>query len=163
MKMKLVFITQALERNSYRLGLLIIAVSLIALVSILAGCSNDDDKKSTDPRSALTGTWVLGANGSVVKDDMDVTAEYDGLQLTFSDAGTYAGVNSTPLWQSSGTWSWNGTGATALTLDGDFDITVMTLEEKSLVLHFTLQAGDLDAGRSTSLAGNYTVTLTAAP
>jgi hypothetical protein len=163
MKMKLAFITQALERNSYRLGLLIIAVSLITLVSILTGCSDDDDKKSTDSRSALVGTWVLGANGSVVKDDVDVTAEYDGLQLTFSDAGTYTAVNSTPLWQSSGTWSWTGTGATALTLDGDFDVTVTTLEAQSLVLHFTLQADDLDAGRSASLAGNYTVTLTAAP
>jgi hypothetical protein len=156
---KLDWITHTVERNAYRIGLIIITLSLLVIVSVLSGCSDDDDKKAIDPRETLPGTWTLGANGSVVKDGSDVTDDYAGLQIAFAANSTYTGTNSEPLWNNAGTWAWATTSTTALTLDGDFAVFVTTLDSETLVLRFTLAADDLEGGRVSSLAGEYTVTL----
>ncbi|MBT1689027.1 hypothetical protein [Dawidia soli] len=156
---KLDWIAEALERNAYRIGLIIITFSLAVIVAVLSGCSDDDDKKAVDPRETLPGTWTLGAHGSVTRDGSDVTGDYAGLQIVFAANGTYTGAHSEPLWRNTGTWAWAGTSATVLTLDGDFSVLVTTLEDDALVLRFTLQADDLEGGRALSLAGEYVVTL----
>lgn len=160
MKPNLQSFAEGLMENSFRIGWIIITISLLSLAMGLTSCGSDDEKEA-DPQDLIHKTWVLGTDGSVMKDGSDVTEDYAGLKVTFSDDGTYTAVNSGHFFNASGTWAWQGDGVTNILTDGDFSIDVTELTETVLHLHLTLDADDLEGGRTKGLVGEYDLTLSA--
>lgn len=154
MKINFQSFAEALMEQSFRIGWIIITISLLSLALGLSSCKEDEDKKS-DPRDLLERTWILGSEGSVTKDGSDVTDDYTGLQVTFSSDGTYAALNSGHFFNASGTWAWQGNAVTSLTLDGDFSVQVAELSETDLHLQLVLETDDLEGGRIKGLVGEY--------
>jgi hypothetical protein len=160
MKINFQSFAEALMEHSFRIGWIIITISLLSLALGLSSCGEDNDKAS-DPHDLLKRTWILGSEGSITKDGSDVTDEYTGLQVTFSSDGTYAALNSGHFFDASGTWAWQGNTTTGLTLDGDFSVQVAALSETDLHLQLVLEAGDLEEGRLKGLVGEYDLRLKA--
>ncbi len=125
----------------------------------LTGCK-DDDGSPANPQDSIHGTWVLEGDGYVKRDEVDVSADYAGLTLTFSANGTYTSINGGVLLEASGTWAWQDKGITQLVLDGNQQVFVVGLNDADLHLQFTLDEST-PGGRTSSLSGEYDVKLKA--
>jgi len=141
----------------YALGWIVITLGLIALGLGISSCSDDNDP--AEDQDLLVRTWTLGTDGSVKKDDADVSADYAGLQVTFVKDGTYTSAHAVRLFKSSGTWERKG--SSQLNLDGDFEVTIASVTATDLSLQLTLNEDDLVGGRTQALVGEYDIHLKA--
>lgn len=103
-----------------------LALSLISL-AILSSCGGKDDGPSLTPEEqqlvdlAGTSTGVTWATTSVTFDGAP-SDFFTDLTITFrgtATSKTYTSTNGTPLFNASGTWSFNGTNINQITFDGD--------------------------------------------
>jgi hypothetical protein len=140
----------------YSIGWIVITLGLIALALGVSSCGDDDDPAAD--QDALVRTWTLGTAGTVKKDDLDVTADYAGLQVTFIKDGTYTAQHAGHLFAPSGTWVRKS--SAQLMLDGDFEITIVSVTTTDLSLKLTLNEDDL-GGRVKALVGEYDLHLQA--
>ena len=133
---------------------LILALALFSLLS----CTPDDGPVEPSLQGLtyenLAGDWTLGQFGSIKLDGADVSANYDGFALSFTE-GAYTTINAGDLLSSSGTWEWVDDEATQVTLDDGKVITISSLSSTKFVFSFTKSDGPVRAG----LAGNYTITV----
>lgn len=127
-------------------------LSLAIIISIV-GCGSG----TTDPSlqdlafEKLAGSWSMPANGGVLLDGQDVSLNYPGFSLSFTDGG-YQTTNGGDLFRASGTWTWTNESAQTLTLDTGEEVTIQNLTETQFRFTFFHQ-GALRAG----IRGNYTV------
>ncbi|MBO3700595.1 hypothetical protein [Roseivirga sp. E12] len=127
-------------------------LGLIITVSIV-GCGSG----TTDPSlqdlafEKLAGSWSMPANGGVLLDGQDVSLNYPGFSLSFTDGG-YQTTNGGDLFRASGTWTWTNENAQTLTLDTGEEVTIQNLTETQFRFTFFHQ-GSVAAG----IRGNYTI------
>jgi len=158
MKLNFHSFIEGLIQHSAGIGWLVILLSLLLFALGMTSCQGDE--KESDPRDVIERTWLL-TGGTVTKDGSDVTSDYTGLQVTFSDGGTYTTVNGGHFFKSAGTWAWQGSGMTGITCDGDFSIQVIAVNETDLHLQLTLNEDVLTGGRTAGLVGEYDIKLKA--
>lgn len=129
----------------------------LALVFVLfiCSCGNDPDINVTQEEAfeKLAGSWTLGATGSIVVDDTDVSANYPGFSLSFTD-GAYNTTNAGDLFASSGTWEWVDEDARLISLDGGQQVTINSLTENLFDFSFSFSG---NGGVRSGIAGNYNV------
>ncbi|MFY0591766.1 hypothetical protein [Roseivirga sp.] len=126
------------------------------VMTAATGCSNDDPMVNISQEEAfqrLSGQWGFGIDGSIAVDGTDVSANYPGFALSFSD-GTYATTNGADLFDATGTWEWTDEQARSLRLNDGKEINIQTLTDNKFVFGFSLSG----ATRS-GINGNYTVTV----
>lgn len=134
-------------------------VLALALLS-LAGCKDDSSDPKVDALNkqlaALQNkgsSWVMGATGSVKKDNFDVSSQFAGFKLTIGNK-TYTTQNSlASAWKTSGTWDFQGENPNRVVRDDGTEISV-SISNNTLTLTFTVPGSNSNV-RSGSIAGTY--------
>lgn len=133
--------------------------TLMALVAIICFSCNPDDGPG-DPLATelafekLAGQWTLGQFSSIKVDGSDVSANYSGFALSFTDGG-YTTTNAGDLFSASGTWEWADESGGVVSLDDGKTINIQQLTLTKFVFSFTKTDGPVRAG----IAGNYVITV----
>lgn len=132
---------------------------LLIAILVFAGCDEGTDPKVAALNKQLTAlmnggnAWVLGTNGSVTKDDVDVTSQFSGFKLILGKR-TYTTQNSlSHVWKSTGTWDFQEDNPNLILRDGSVQVSINHLDS-SLTLRFTA-AGKSSGGRVNSVSGEY--------
>ena len=131
--------------------------TLVLLVMIIIGCSSDDPNGPTNKELAfekLAGNWTYGTSGQITLDGQDVSLNYPGFTLSFTD-GTYTTINGGDLFRATGTWAWANEAAGSINLDTGEEVTILELSVTNFKFSFTHTGGGVVAGTS----GSYTVSL----
>ena len=130
---------------------------LIMFVALVIGCQSDDPTGPTAQEEAfelLAGDWTFGTNGSITLDNQDVSQNYSGFTLSFTD-GTYTTTNGGDLFRATGTWTWANQAAGSITLDTNEEVNIIELGLDSFKFSFTHTGRGVAAGTS----GKYVVSL----
>ena len=109
---------------------------LIFAILICIGCK-DDDTPVVDPvkerLELLAKTWEPNTGSAVTVDGIDVSSEFAGFTLTFTDSFSYSttnvGPNFTDVWPDSGIWSF------AINSDGSSNINVIERDGISITIN----------------------------
>ncbi|KYG71349.1 hypothetical protein EV198_3436 [Roseivirga ehrenbergii] len=132
-------------------------IVLVLFVGLIIGCEPDDPIGPTNKELAfekLAGTWKYGTNGKIILDGQDVSLNYPGFTLSFTD-GTYTTTNGGDLFRATGTWAWVNEAAGSVNLDTGEEVIILELSLTHFKFSFTHTGGGVAAGTS----GNYTVSL----
>ncbi|MGW8122655.1 hypothetical protein ACV07N_08330 [Roseivirga echinicomitans] len=130
---------------------------LIMFVGLIMGCKPDDPTGPTAKDLAfqkLAGNWDYGTSGRITLDGEDVSLNYPGFSLSFTD-GTYTTTNGGDLFRATGTWTWANEAAGCINLDTGEQVMIIDLTTTHFKFSFTHSGGGVAAGTS----GNYTVSL----
>ncbi len=132
-------------------------------IGMLTGCDDDDSAPvATTPalmaKALITeSTWNVS---SVAVDELDFSATYPGLSLSFGD-GTYTSTNGGAIFSESGTWFFASLDADAIILDNDLEVDILELTEASFVLGLTWTQNTIGTGgRTESISGQHVFTFT---
>jgi hypothetical protein len=83
--------------------------ALVILMLVMVSSCGKDDPSTPDERDLafekLSGSWTLGSTGGVTVDGQDVSLNYSGFLLSFTD-GAFTTINAGELFNASGNWSW---------------------------------------------------------
>ena len=136
---------------------------------VCMGCS-DSDTPAVDPVQVrlelLAKTWVPGTGATITVNGIDVSSEFAGFTLTFTDSFGYSttnvGPNFTDVWPASGTWAFgaNTDGSSNVNVierDG-ISITISSINASSL--NITFDYLNARAAGSTGIDGSYVFNLT---
>ena len=133
-------------------------ILILALAIMSFSCTPDDGP--ADPRAIdlafekLAGQWSFGQFGSIKVDGADLSPNYPGFALSFTNGG-YTTTNAGDLFNASGTWEWSDeTGRTVDLYDGK-TINIQQLTLTKFVFSFTKSDGPVRAG----IVGNYVITV----
>lgn len=130
-----------------------------ALLLIVGACSKDEAGPTAEEKflADLEGTWQIN---DVTLDNEDVSDEFDGLAVSFTEEQTFTVTNSVGnIWPASGLFELQETTGDLFDLirDDEVVMTVDELTDNSLVISFEF---DSAPGRLKGLAGEYTFTFT---
>lgn len=127
------------------------------LLVVLTNCGGDDSEQSETDRveAALrSGTWKVE---TVSVDDVDQTALYEHLTLTFTKTA-YTTTNGANVWPASGGWNFTDDSATTILRDDGVVITVAEATTTKLVLSFDWATTTIGPGRTASTEGEHVFT-----
>ncbi len=134
-------------------------LTLITMASVLTiSCNGDDPQAQTRNEIAfekLSGNWTLGATGSIKLDGADVSLNYPGFSLSFTDGG-YSTQNAGDLLSAVGTWQWVGEEADLIRLDTGEQVTIQEITESTFSFSFTSNG---TGGEAAGIAGVYAITV----
>jgi len=130
-----------------------------AVLLVVSACSNDEAGPTAEEKflASLGGTWQVS---NVILDNDNVSDEFDGLALSFTEEQTFTVTNPVGnIWPASGLFELQETTGDIFDLvrDDGVVMSVDQLTENSLVISF---AFDSAPGRLKGLAGEYTFTFT---
>lgn len=131
---------------------------ILLAVGILCGCDDDDSTPvATTPalmaKALITeSTWNVN---SVMVDELDFSATYPNLSLSFGD-GSYTSQNGGAIFSFSGTWFFASLDADAIILDNDLEVDILELTETSFVLGLNWTQNTIGTGgRTESVSGQH--------
>jgi hypothetical protein len=135
---------------------------ITGLAAFFAGCGGDDDPKKSDQDvqlGLLNGTW----NASVVEFQGSAPAiNHDDFVLTIvakagEDAMTYTTdrPSGPSAWPGSGTFTFGSNVKTMLIRGGDNIAISYTVDNNSLIMDFEFTGDAYDAGRTSSVTGDW--------
>lgn len=136
-----------------------ITIIIIAAIGFISGCkSKSEDPSPQDQQKVLLiNDGIAWKLGTVTKDGLDVTDQFDGFRLTIGDF-TYTTVNAlSSAWPSEGSWSFaNNEGTIVNRSDG----VVITVQVSTTSLKLTFNVTGLGSGgRVKGVDGEYTFDL----
>ncbi len=146
---------------------------LICLALLLVSCGGDDGPKTPEEEQLekLAGvTWgdqnasggggstVPAPAGTVIVDGQDVSANFIGFSLSFTD-GQYNTTGAEDLFSATGTWAWVDEDAQQLLLDDGKQITILELTETIFRFSFIFNATGGEANSAEGISGSYIITL----
>lgn len=134
-------------------------LGLFLLIGLsLVSCDPDEEIDETLQEivfAKLAGDWTLANGaGSIVVDGTDVSANYPGFSLFFTN-GLYTTDNADELFRAQGTWEWIDEEAKMIRLDDGKEITIVSLTEFRFTFSFNYTNGGARAG----IPGNYTISV----
>jgi len=147
---------------------LLAALVFVSLI-IFTNCGGDDggnkdDGSTTDPAddqaALLVGDWTLNSNGAQL--ESAAQAEWNGFTMTYSgdgDGGSYStsGSQSTDVWNSQGTWEFDGTDIGTIIRSDGVSIDISSVSASGLTLAFTIDSSS--GSRTSGVDGNWTFAL----
>ena len=129
------------------------------LVPAYLSCGGDDSPDEPTAQELafeiLAGQWTLSNGGSILLDGRDVSGNYPGFALSFTD-GSYQTTNAGELFNATGTWTWVGDSDSMISVDDGKQLIIQTLSANQLSFSFQLTGSGGDAA---GIAGSYVVTL----
>ena len=133
--------------------------TLVVLMLVMVSSCGKDDPSTPDERDLafekLSGSWTLGSTGEVIVDGQDVSLNYSGFSLSFTD-GAYTTINAGELFNASGNWSWANEQAGEITLNGNRSIRLMSLSDSQFTFSFTFSG---NGGVRAGVSGGYEITV----
>lgn len=140
---------------------IIILSSIVASVTMLVACGGGDDPS---PQQQMTNQLMNGgepwsvAGGTVTVDGNDVTNEWSGFTISFTeDTYTTNSSNAAEVWPSSGTWDFANETTTSDLQRGDGTSMDVSIDNNVLTIRFDAPWGV--NGRTTSIGGGYVFVL----
>ena len=140
---------------------IIISIIIIASVSILTHCGDDDDPT---PQEQMTNKLINGnkawtaQGGSVTVDGSAAPDDWSSFKISFSDgAYTTSGSPVSEIWSSSGTWDYANETTTSQIVRGDNTTIDINISNNTLTMSFTAPWGV--GSRTKSVGGEYQFTL----
>lgn len=134
---------------------LIVVLVVLGVIALVACNPDEPDLEPTAQELAfelLEGTWRPGI---VILDGIDITSNYVGFSLEFTEH-TYAAMNAQNL-LIGGTWDWTDEVATRINLiEEGKELVIIALTEHLLIFTFTLNRV---GGAVNGINGNYRITL----
>jgi hypothetical protein len=130
-----------------------------ALLLVVSACSKDEAGPTAEEKflADLEGTWQVS---DVTLDNEDVSEEFDGMAVSFSEEQTFTVTNPVGnIWPATGLFELQETTGDLFDLmrDDEVVMSVDELTDNSLVISFEF---DSAPGRLKGLAGEYTFTFT---
>ena len=139
---------------------------LVLLIAALtfSGCKEE----GVDPKVAVLNKqldvlmnggkpWVLGAAGSVKKDNVDVSSQFAGFKLTIGNKTYTTQKSLSHVLKASGTWGFKESNPDVILMDGSTAVSVSHLNN-TLTLTFNAE-GNSTGGRLSSVSGEYVFNL----
>lgn len=140
---------------------IIILSSIVASVTMLIACGGGDDPS---PQQQMTNQLVNGgeawsvSGGTVTVDGNDVTSDWSGFTITFTeDTYTTNSSKASEVWPSSGTWDFANETTTSDLQRGDGTSMDVSIDNNVLTIRFDAPWGI--NGRRTSIGGGYVFVL----
>lgn len=136
------------------------SLEFLIFVIVILFNTNSCDNGGSSPTAQelafekLSGSWTFGTTGAIVVDDQDVSLNYNGFGLSFTDGG-YTTSNAGDLFGAQGNWSWGGDSAELVLLDDGKSISILQLTESVFEFSFFHNNGSQAYG----INGQYTVAL----
>jgi hypothetical protein len=130
-------------------------------ILLLASCNGDDPQGLTAQELAfekLSGTWDISQGGGIVVDGQNVSLNFAGFSLSFTDGG-YNTNNAGDLFMAVGSWTWADSEARQLSLDDGKQVTIVTLTEQQFVFRFSFTGTGGEANHGEGISGSYTITV----
>ena len=144
------------QLNTHTLFLSSLSLLLITILSCGGGDDGPEPPTAQEEAFALlAGDWSLSNGGSVLLDGSDVSGNYPGFSLSFTDGG-YTTTNAGDLFRSSGTWEWAGDSDRMIVVDDSKQVSISLLNETDFNFSFQLTGS---GGEAAGLAGSYEVRL----
>lgn len=137
--------------------IVIVLVCFFSVSSCGSGSSEDGPSATDLAFEKLAGQWALGASGRILLDDIDVSNNYTGFALSFTD-DTYTTTNAAELFRASGTWEWADQEAGRVILDGLQEVNIVTLTESRFIFSFNFTTGN-DRPVRAGFNGFYEITM----
>ena len=135
---------------------------IILIWSTTLGCAGDDAPSIPTPQEEafmmLTGGWDINQGGGITLDGNDVSLNYSGFTLSFSD-GIYVTDNAGNLFSARGVWNWANEEARIINLDDGKTINIISLTVEEFVFSFQLNSPGGVANGVNGINGNYLVTV----
>lgn len=130
---------------------------LIAIMSIvLMACGKDDDPSARDKALSMLKSKIWQIE-SVTVDEVDKTADYAGMTLSFTD-NTVTVANAGPAWPAQDAWQFTDDQATAILRGDGVEIELVTLTAETLALELLWSTQGYSPGRTASITGDYVFT-----
>lgn len=134
----------------------------ILIIGSISSCDNFDEVREEFPEfrvdeaaaQRVFGTWRMDR---IVFDFLDVTTEYEGFILSFSEDGTWSATNGDPLFASSGEFEL--TSETQIVFDGAYaaEINFPIDDDQNAMTMFLNPSGNTVGSRTEGLDGDYTI------
>ena len=135
----------------------------LTLVVSLVSCGKDDPAVEPEPTEQerittllTTASWPLT---SVVVEGENAAELFKDFSLTFTATG-YTTTGTTPVWARSGTWTFTDATAKKIKRDDNVEVTIESVDEKTLKLSLVWDRQITEGGRSKALRGKHEFTLT---
>jgi hypothetical protein len=133
---------------------------LIALLITAVSCDPDDEPSTPDAKELafqkLSGAWTLKGGSSIKLDGINISANYPGFSIQFTEGG-YTTTNAGDLLNATGSWTWLNDEAGVITLGDDKEVTIVTLTEIFFKFTFVLTDTGGEANDVNGASGNYEV------
>lgn len=142
---------------------------MIALLTF--GACNQDDSPPTPQEEQLAilidEVWgdqngsssnQAAPPGTVIVDGQDVSVNFIGFSLSFTDGG-YTTTGAEDLFKASGTWEWMDEEARMLSLDDGKEVTILELSETVFSFRFTFTSNGGAANLVNGISGTYVIRL----
>lgn len=146
-----------MEKMKRIVNVILTTSTLCLLLVVLANCGGDDPAQSEIDRVKgilNSGTWKVQ---TVSVDDIDQTALYENLTLTFTDTN-YTTTNGANVWPASGGWSFTDDSATTILRSDGVIITIAGATTTKLVLNLDWPDTTIGPGRAKSIQGAHVFT-----
>lgn len=132
--------------------------AMIFSSTVFLSCQSDNAEVLSPQEEALallTGSWTA-TNGSIALDGEDVSLNYPGFSVSFTE-GNFQTINAGTMLPASGTWRWmDETTIRSILIDEIQAINILELNEDRLQFSFTLGGtGGVRAG----LEGSYVISV----
>lgn len=143
----------------------VLPIALLITVLFFPSCKKDDPPPVEPPpptqkeitTALLTkATWPLT---SILVEGEDASSLFVGFSLTFTNTG-YTTTGTSPVWARSGTWSFTDDTATKFKREDNVEVTITSVDDKTLKLTLFWDKQTTQGGRVGSLKGKHEFVLT---
>lgn len=135
---------------NHKIKYLLFAVLLIASAS----CKSDDGPSEKDLAfQLLAGDWSLGTGGYIKVDDQDISANFPGFRLSFTNGG-FSTLGAGDLFNATGSWQWTNASTSEIVTDGARNIKILSLTQSRFNFTFSF-AGT--GGVANGIGGSYNI------
>lgn len=132
---------------------------LLMILGLTALSCGDDEPGELSAREQaleiLSGTWDLESGGSITLDGQDVSLNFRGFSLSFTD-GEYNTTNAGDLLNANGTWEFTDEAARMVRLDSGEEISIIVLTETRFEFSFFSNGS---GGSAAGIGGTYVINL----
>lgn len=119
-------------------------------------------EKRTEILIAGNGTWAISTSGGVLVGEgantIDAAELFQDFSITFTASG-YTTTGTTPVWARSGTWTFVDDTGTKFRRNDNLEVTIIDISATALKFSLQWNETTYEDGRSKSLAGLHTFTL----
>lgn len=135
---------------------------IVLIWAFSMGCGGDDAPPAPTPQeeayAILSGGWGISQGGGINLDGHDVSLNYFGFTLSFSD-GVYVTTNAGNLFSARGVWNWANEEAGMINLDDGKVLSIVSLTAEEFIFSFQLNSTGGVANGASGISGNYVVTV----
>jgi hypothetical protein len=127
----------------------IILTILLLTILCLSGCEDEPTVKEKTEAMLISGEWH---NPIVTVDGIDESTLYQNFTIKFN-SNSYTSSGGSPLWPSSGTWTFKDESAKVLILDNAKEVQINEITDVNLELAIQNDNTTFTSGRVNSIKG----------